>query len=39
LDLLWRKAGLTPGEWVDGLAVATYQVDHFERTRPGRAAG
>ena len=39
LDLLWRKAGLTPGEWVEGLAAATYQVDHFERTRPGRAAG
>jgi AmmeMemoRadiSam system protein A len=38
LDLLWRKAGLTPGEWPVGLEVATYRVDHFERTRSGRPA-
>jgi len=39
LDLLWRKAALTPGTWVEGLKAATYQVDHFEQTRHGRAAG
>jgi AmmeMemoRadiSam system protein A len=38
LDLLWRKAALTPGEWPAGLKVATYRVDHFERTRSGRPA-
>lgn len=37
--LLWRKAGLRPGEWPPGLRLETYQVDEFERCGPRRLAG
>lgn len=34
--LLWRKAGLPPGQFPRGLLVSTYQVDEFERPGPRR---
>lgn len=32
--LLWRKAGLWPGDWPPGLRLSTYQVDAFEQRGP-----
>ena len=32
LDQLWRKAGLTPGTWPEGLVVERYRTQSFGRT-------
>lgn len=37
--LLWRKAGLVPGEWPSGIRLATYEVDAFERSGPRQLVG
>jgi AmmeMemoRadiSam system protein A len=29
LDALWRKAGLAPGSWLDGITLQTYEVHEF----------
>lgn len=37
--LLWRKAGLRPGDWPPGLALSRYQVDEFDQPGPRRFSG
>jgi uncharacterized protein len=32
--LLWRKAGLVPGEWPAGIRLSTYRVQEFEQPGP-----
>jgi AmmeMemoRadiSam system protein A len=37
--LLWRKAGLAPGEWPAGIRLSTYHVQEFERPGPRMLSG